>query len=81
MKSRCKLDKHCAQLKILQVRCTKSLTSCYHAVIIVAVKKHDGEWVAVCKLSNGTHIGDHGYLYVSLMVQYMLWRKFMKNNI
>ncbi|CAE6203658.1 unnamed protein product [Arabidopsis arenosa] len=32
----------------------------------------DGEWVAVCKMSNGDLVADNGYAYVSIAVQYML---------
>lgn len=42
---------------------------CYHAVNIVVVERWDGEWVAVCKLSNSTNIGCDGFLYVSLKVR------------
>lgn len=45
---------------------------CYHAVNIVVVERRDGEWVAVCKLSNSNNIGCDGFLYVSLKVRYML---------
>ncbi|CAN7039700.1 unnamed protein product [Brassica oleracea var. botrytis] len=45
---------------------------CYHSVVIEAVEFFDGEWVAVCKLSNGFNIGREGFLYVSLRVRYML---------
>lgn len=50
----------------------RSRIYCYHSVIIEAVEFFDGEWVAVCKLSNGTKIGREGFLYVSLKVRYML---------
>lgn len=62
----------CKEMWIMSTKkASTSLKSCYHFVVIVAVKKHDGEWIAVCKLSNGTNIGDHGYLYVSLRVGYI----------
>ncbi|ANM58063.1 apoptosis inhibitory protein [Arabidopsis thaliana] len=43
----------------------------YHAVVIEQIKKMNGEWVAVCKMSNGTLVADYGYAYVSIEVQYM----------
>ncbi|CAH8356022.1 unnamed protein product [Eruca vesicaria subsp. sativa] len=44
----------------------------YHGVMIVAVEDYKGEWVALCKLSNGRKVGDGGYIRVSLRVMFMV---------
>lgn len=44
----------------------------YHAVIIECVMWYRGEFVAYCKMSNGVHVADDGYAYVSLNTMFMI---------
>ncbi|KAH0863595.1 hypothetical protein HID58_080806 [Brassica napus] len=44
----------------------------YHGVDIVDIQFYNNEVVALCKFSNGTHVGRDGYFRVSLGTRYMM---------